>query len=165
MTDEDLMRAALTVAAEGLESGELPIGAVAALDGSIIARAHTAERASGRLLVHADLLALQAVDQLRLSAQERRRTVFAVNLEPCLMCLGAVMSALIGTSLHALDSPSDGAVGLVRGWRRQEEDFPAYRVPRMRGGILAAESRALFGKYVARYPDRGGFTAWARTLA
>jgi tRNA(adenine34) deaminase len=68
MSDEDLMRVALAVAAEGLAAGELPIGAVVALDGVVIARAHTAERASGRLLVHADLLALQAIDELRLPA-------------------------------------------------------------------------------------------------
>jgi len=163
--DVELVRAAIDVAAVGLAAGELPIGAVVALDGKVVASAHTAERASGRLLVHADLLALQTADELRLPVGDRRRLVFAANLEPCLMCLGAAMSAMVGTVLYALDSPSDGAVALAGGWDRRAGDFPAYRLPAIRGGILAEASRALFAEYVRRFPDRGGFTVWAATLA
>jgi len=104
-------------------------------------------------------------DELRLPVGDRRRLVFAANLEPCLMCLGAAMSAMVGTVLYALDSPSDGAVALAGGWDRRAGDFPAYRLPAIRGGILAEASRALFAEYVRRFPDRGGFTAWAATLA
>ncbi len=56
------MQEALKVATEGLEKGELPIGAVVVLDGQIIARAHTAEIAEQRMLVHAELLALLKAD-------------------------------------------------------------------------------------------------------
>jgi tRNA(adenine34) deaminase len=56
------MQEALKVATEGLEKGELPIGAVVVLDGQIIARTHTAEIAEQRMLVHAELLALLMAD-------------------------------------------------------------------------------------------------------
>src|SRR5205823_756976 len=133
---EGFMRDALSVAAQGLESGELPIGAVVVLDGRVIARAHTRERAEERLLVHADLLALEEADRLRPFPGRRRDARLYVTLEPCLMCLGAAMSFMLGEVYYGLESPSDGAVALARGWRRKEEDFPAYRLPRIEGGIL-----------------------------
>ncbi len=57
--DEKFMEQALAVAAESLEKEELPLGAVVVLQGTIIAAAHTRERAQGRFFVHADLLALE----------------------------------------------------------------------------------------------------------
>jgi tRNA(adenine34) deaminase len=160
---EQFMREALKVAAEGLERGELPIGAVVVLDGQVIAAAHTRERAEGRLLVHADLLALEAADRLRPFPGRRRDARLFVTLEPCLMCLGAAMSFFIGGVYYGLESPGDGAVELVRGWPRAEGDFPAYRLPELRGGILREESVELFRAYVERHSS-GAMWEWAKTL-
>src|SRR5579883_2862909 len=117
---EHFMREALKVAREGLEAGELPIGAVVVLDGKVIASAHTREKAEGRLLVHADLLALEEADRLTPFPRRRRDTKLFVNLEPCLMCLGAAMSFFVGEIYYGLESPSDGAVELVRSWQKQD---------------------------------------------
>jgi tRNA(adenine34) deaminase len=62
--DERWMREALAVARQGLAAGELPIGAVVVADGVVIGAAHTQERRQGRLLVHAELLALDAADRV-----------------------------------------------------------------------------------------------------
>ena len=62
--DEAFMQEALNVARRGMKAGELPIGALVVLDGKIIASAHTQEKAQGRLLVHADLLALEQADKI-----------------------------------------------------------------------------------------------------
>src|SRR5579871_3598302 len=118
------MREALNVAATALHRGELPIGAVVVLDDRILAAAHTMERSEKRLLVHADLLALEAADRLPDVAGRRRDVRLYVNLEPCLMCLGAAMSFMLGTIYYGLESPGDGAVQLVRQWERREGDFP-----------------------------------------
>src|SRR5215831_11073194 len=117
MIDEHarFMREALRLAREGMERGELPIGAVVALDGEVLAAAHTRERAERRLLVHADLLALEAADRLGPYRGRRRDTRLYVTLEPCLMCPGAAMSFMIGEVYYGLESPADGAVALVRG--------------------------------------------------
>jgi tRNA(adenine34) deaminase len=166
MSDEHerFMREALNAAADGLESGELPIGAVVVLDGRLIVREHTRERAEGRLLVHADLLALEAADRLQPFPGRRRDARLYITLEPCLMCLGAAMSFMLGEVYFGLESPGDGAVALARSWRRKEEDFPAYRLPRIEGGILRAESLALFREYVARHTS-GAPWEWAKTIA
>jgi tRNA(adenine34) deaminase len=81
------MREALAVARTGLEVGEMPIGAVVVVGDEIVAAAYTQEVTTGRLLVHADLLALEAADKV-ISGRRQRSTLY-VNLEPCLMCLGA----------------------------------------------------------------------------
>jgi tRNA(adenine34) deaminase len=155
---------ALRVAAEGLAAGELPIGAVVVLDDSIVASAYTQERSQGRLLVHADLLALDAAD--RILGDRRRDATLYVTLEPCLCCLGAAMTVMIGTVVYALASPSDGAASFVTAWdeNRRGEDFPAYRMPEVRGSVRRAEAAALFGEYVARSTEENALTQWARSL-
>jgi hypothetical protein len=85
---EHFMREALKVAAEGLGKGELPIGAVVVLDDQILASAHSMEKSQGRLLVHADLLALEAADKIKPFPGNRRDVRMYVTGEPCLMCLG-----------------------------------------------------------------------------
>ena len=160
---EHFMREALRVARAGLERGELPIGAVVVLDDRIIAAAHTAERAERRLLVHAELLALDAADRLHPFPGRRRAVRLFTTLEPCLMCLGAAMSFGVGEIHYALESPGDGAVGLARGWRRDEAAMVSYRAPQLDGGLLRPESLDLFRDYVARHHS-GGMWEWARGL-
>ena len=89
---EHFMRQALAMAHQGLDCGKLPIGAVVVLDDKIIAAAHTMEQSEGRLLVHADLLALEAADKIKPFSGKRRDVKLYVTGEPCLMCLGAAMS-------------------------------------------------------------------------
>jgi tRNA(adenine34) deaminase len=161
---ERFMREALAVAREGLEKGELPIGAVVVLNGQILAAAHTRERAEGRFLVHADLLALEAADRLHPFPGKRREVQLYVNLEPCLMCLGAAMSFFLGEVYYGLESPGDGAVAVVQQWEKKHTDFPGYRVPHIQGGVLREETIALFGEYVARHSS-GAMWEWAKTIA
>jgi tRNA(adenine34) deaminase len=163
-TIEFFMRAALRQAQEGLEKGELPIGAVVVLDDEIISAAHTMERSEGRLLVHADLLALEAADKIRPFPGNRRDARLFVTCEPCLMCLGAAMSFFLGEVIYGHESPGDGAVSLIQHWQRQEADFPGYRVPKIVGGVLRDEAIALFEAYVARHSG-GPVWEWARTIA
>ena len=158
------MRAALDTAREGLEKGELPIGAVVVINDQIIAAAHTQEKSQDRLLVHADLLALEAADHVNPFPGKRRDAKLFVTGEPCLMCIGAAMSFFLGEIYYGHECPSDGAVALVQQWRRKEEDFPGYRVPKIVGGILRNEAIALFKEYVVRYPLSTTWK-WAKTIA
>ena len=161
---EGFMREALHMARIGLASGELPIGAVVVLGGQVIAAAHTEERAQGRLLVHADLLALEAADRLRPFPGQRRDAALFVTGEPCLMCLGAALSFFLGAVYYGHECPGDGAVSLVRGWQREEEAFPNYRLPEIEGGVLRDDGIALFREYAARH-SQGALWEWAKTIA
>ena len=162
---ETYMRQALALAETALERGELPIAALVVLEGRVIAAAHTAERREGRLLVHAELLALEQADRLKPFPGRRREAALYTNLEPCLMCLGAAMSFQLGAIYYALESPSDGAAALAQGWQRDEEAFPGYQVPVLTGGLLRQDSLCLFQQWVERNPPGGPLWEWARSLA
>jgi len=157
------MKQALALAAEALELGEFPIGAVIVLDGRVIAQGTTSEQREKRFLGHAELVALEEADRLGLSFNERRAAQLYTNLEPCLMCLGAAMSFYLGEIYFSLESPADGAVNLVRGWVRKEEDMPGYQLPKITGGLLRKESIALFQKYISLH-ESGTMRDWAATL-
>ena len=163
--DERGMREALAVAREGLGAGEVPIGAVVILDGEIIGRAYTQEQTQRRLIVHADLLALEEADRA-LGRRRRRAAALYVTLEPCLMCLGAAMTAMIGTVVYALESPSDGGVSAARIWdeHRARDDFPDYHLPVLRSGVLRDASIEILREYADTHDRDDAYRRWVRTL-
>ncbi|HZD97130.1 MAG TPA: nucleoside deaminase [Micromonosporaceae bacterium] len=163
MTPDDMVAAAIDVADTGMAAGELPIGAVVVMGDDIVAQSHTRERGIGRRLVHADLLAMIAADERLGFAKRPAPLALAVNLEPCVMCLGAAMTLGVAEVFYALESPGDGGTGIAAQWRNSP-DTPFFRTPTMTGGIRRAQARDQFRRYCAAAPD-SGFKTWARTLA
>jgi tRNA(adenine34) deaminase len=153
---------ALAVAEAGLAAGEQPIGAVVVLGDEVVARAYTQEKARGRRLVHADLLAMIEADEALGFGHRPHPLRLAVTLEPCVMCLGAAMALGVREVYYALDSPSDGGAGIAASWR-QSPDAPWFAAPVMVGGIRREESRELFRRYCAAAPD-SAMRRWASTL-
>ena len=155
---------ALRVAEAGLFRGELPIAAVIVVDDEIIAEAHTQERSQGRLLVHAELLALDVAD--RVLGSRRREAALYTTLEPCLGCLGAAMTAKVGTIVYGLSAPSDGAAEFARRWDREGrvDEFPGYYLPAIRGGVLRDQCADLFAQYVAASALGNPLAVWAHSL-
>ncbi len=149
------MRLTLSLAKEAMAHGECPIAAIVFLGDDIIAQSYTKEFSERRLLVHAELNALLDADLKRYSFEERKRLQLFTNLEPCMMCMGAAMSSFIGEIYYALESPSDGAVEIAQKWNPQSDDFAAYRLPKITGGILRKESQALFGEFAEKCPPGG----------
>jgi tRNA(adenine34) deaminase len=139
------MRLTLSLAREAMSAGECPIAAVVFLDDEIIAQSWTKEFSERRLLVHAELNALTDADIKRYPFKDRKRMQLFTNLEPCMVCLGAAMSSFIGEVYFALESPSDGAVGMARAWN-----------PEITSGILREESKALLAAFPAAYRSRRG---------
>jgi tRNA(adenine34) deaminase len=163
MTPDDLVRAAIDVAEEGMAQGEMPIGAVVETGGRIIARAFTRDVSLGRRLVHADLLAMIEADELLGWGPRPHPVRLAVNLEPCLMCLGAAMALKVTDVYYGLESPADGGSAVAANWPVSPE-LPWYRPPAITGGIHRAEARDQFRRYRDSAPD-SAFRTWAATLA
>jgi tRNA(adenine34) deaminase len=158
-----MVGAALSAAEAGLAAGELPIGAVVVMGDEVVGWAYTQDSSRNRRLVHADLLAMITADE-RLGWSRRPHPLpLAVNLEPCVMCLGAAMTLGIGEVYYPLDSPGDGAASVVAGWQ-PHPDMPWYAAPVVAGGIRQEESRSLFRRYCRTAKD-SGFRRWAETLA
>jgi tRNA(adenine34) deaminase len=164
MSHDYFMKKALAIAQQAMNEGELPIGAVIVCNEKIVASSSTKEKAFGRWLVHAELLALEEADKMKPYPGKRRESRIYTTLEPCMMCLGACMSFNIGEIYFALESPGDGAVDLVRSWNRKNSDMPSYKTPNIQGGLLRQESIELFKQYTLMNSS-GGLWDWAKTLA
>ena len=92
MTDEQLMQAALEEAHAAAALGEVPVGAVVAKDGEIIARAHNLRESGKNAIYHAELLAIDAACKA-LGGWRLWQCELFVTLEPCPMCSGAIINS------------------------------------------------------------------------
>ena len=164
LSTTEKMGITIQLAEEAMNKGECPIAAAVFLDNEMIAGSFTKEFSEKRFLVHAELNALIEVDMKQYSYPERTRMQLFTNLEPCMMCMGAAMSSFIGEIYYALESPSDGAVKLAQEWNPQSDDFAAYKVPKVQGGLLREESKDLFRNFADKCED-GGMKAFAQGLA
>jgi tRNA(adenine34) deaminase len=142
---EALMREALAEAAAAGEAGELPIGAVVAVNGEVVARGRARHHAAHSQVAHAELDALRAGGEPLLTCHDE--AVLVSTLEPCPMCLGAAVMADVP---HVVFGAYDTLAG-VRGML----DIPYVRrhIVTYRGGVLADESRALVERYAPKMLD------------
>src|SRR5712692_679058 len=106
---DDLMSAALDEARRARDAGEVPIGAVVAIDGAIVGRGFNQPLSSGDPTAHAEIVAIRdaarAVGNYRLTG-----ATLCVTIEPCLMCVGALVHARIDTLVYGAAEPKSGAV-------------------------------------------------------
>lgn len=107
--DEDFMRRALELAAEGGRQGEVPVGAVLVVDGEIVGEGFN--RPLGRCdpSAHAEIEALRAA-AARLGNYRLPGSTLYVSLEPCTMCAGALVHARVARLVYAATEPRSGAV-------------------------------------------------------
>ncbi|MET0554900.1 MAG: tRNA adenosine(34) deaminase TadA [Vicinamibacteria bacterium] len=137
-THEACMRLALDEARRAQEAGEVPVGAVLVADGSIVGRGFNQPIGSLDPTAHAEIVALrQAAVAL---ANYRLVGVTAyVTLEPCLMCVGALLNARVATVVYGAPEPKWGAVrSLVR-----LDELPLTHRFAVVPGILEDECRQL----------------------
>jgi tRNA(adenine34) deaminase len=115
MAFEALMAAALEEAARAREAGEVPIGALVSLDGEIIGRGFNQPISSGDPTAHAEIVAIRDAAK-RMGNYRLTGATLCVTIEPCLMCVGALVHARIGTLVYGAAEPRSGAVvSTVRG--------------------------------------------------
>ena len=91
---EKMMLEALAEARKAFDEGEIPVGAVIALDGEIIARAHNLREQTGDPTAHAEVLAIRQAAE-KLGGRRLDRCTLYVTLEPCPMCAGAMVMACL----------------------------------------------------------------------
>ena len=136
---DEWMDAALGEARRAREAGEVPIGAVVALDRSIVGRGFNQPISSGDPTAHAEIVAIRDAAR-HLGNYRLTGAVLCVTIEPCLMCVGALVHARIAMLVYGAAEPRSGAiVSAVRG-----AELPGlnHRVEVV-GGIREAECREL----------------------
>jgi len=114
--DEEFMAEALAEARRSLSQDEFPVGAVVVLDDAVVAaRGHWTGGAVGRLLDHAEMLALMEVERTGkvLRRHERQAATLYTTLEPCALCMAAAMFFLLGRAVYAAEASVDGGTNLL----------------------------------------------------
>ena len=145
MTDHELMGAALAEAEKAAALGEVPVGAVVARRGEIVAAAHNTRETEKNAVHHAELLAIdracQALEGWRLWECE-----LFVTLEPCPMCAGAILNSRIRRVVYGAADPKAGCCGSVTDLFA----LPFNHHPVVERGLRAEEASALLADFFVR---------------
>jgi tRNA(adenine34) deaminase len=112
MNYELFMGEALAEAQLALERGEQPIAAVAVVDEAMVARAHDKVEQADDPTAHAVIVALRAASRRLGRSRLRDATIFS-TVEPCAMCVGALLESDVEALVFALPNTRDGAAGTV----------------------------------------------------
>jgi len=139
MDFEALMAAALEEAHRAQEAGEVPIGALVSLGGEIVGRGFNQPISSGDPTAHAEIVAIRDAAR-RVGNYRLTGAVLCVTIEPCLMCVGAMVHARIGTLVYGAAEPRTGSV--VSAVRAAELPGLNHRVEVI-GSVREAECREL----------------------
>ena len=149
MSDEDFMKLAVLEAEKAAAEDEIPVGAVAVLDGKVIASEHNRMEQLHDATAHAEVLLIRKVSSIIGDWRLSDVTIY-VTKEPCVMCGGAMVNAHLKKVVYGLRDPRSGAdtLNLLRN--------PAllYQV-QSTGGILEEECKKHFQAFFIRRRKEG----------
>jgi len=145
MTDEAFMRRALELAQRAQAEGEVPVGAVVALEEKILGEGWNRPIAASDPTAHAEIQAMRAAS-CALSNYRLTGATLYVTLEPCVMCVGAMFHARIGRVVFGASDPKTGAAGSVVDLFKNEK---LNHQAQIQGGVLASECGALLSRFFA----------------
>lgn len=117
--DQDWMEISLQEAAAAAALGEVPVGALVVHDGVIIGRGHNLRESSNDPTSHAEMIAIRQAAATLGSWRLLDCTLY-VTLEPCVMCMGAIILARIPRLVFGCRDPRVGAVGSIYDFSQDE---------------------------------------------
>lgn len=133
------MELALEEAERALALGEVPVGAVLLWEGRVLARGHNLREARADPLAHAECLVIAEAAE-RLGRWRLAGAALVVTLEPCPMCMGAILQARIPLLVYGAADPRAGAAGSL--YDLSDDPRLNHRVE-VRRGVRADEASAL----------------------
>ena len=140
------MREALAEARLAGEAGEVPVGAVVVIDEAIVGRGHNQPISTSDPTAHAEIVALR--DAARRIGNYRLTGAFLyVTVEPCIMCVGAMVHARIGTIVFGAHEPKAGALESTQ--RAHEHTALNHRLAAV-SGVLAGECGDLMRQFFVK---------------
>lgn len=137
------MRAALALARDAAARGEVPVGAVVVLDGSIVGEGWNQPISAQDPTAHAEIVALRDAGR-RLGNYRLTGAELYVTIEPCQMCVGAMVHARIARVVYGAAESKAGAVESAM--RAHEHPALNHRMAAV-GGVLEPECRALMQEF------------------
>jgi tRNA(adenine34) deaminase len=143
--DGHFMRVALELAQRGQQAGEVPIGAVVVIDGAIIGEGFNRPIGAHDPTAHAEIVAMRQA-AARIGNYRLTGATLYVTIEPCMMCVGAMVHARIARLVYGAREPKAGAVESTQ--RAHEQPSLNYRIDAV-GGVLEEECRTLIQAFFA----------------
>ena len=137
------MRLALAEAAKAREAGEVPVGAVVVVDEVVAGAGFNQPISSNDPTAHAEIVALRAA-AARLGNYRLTNCTLYVTVEPCLMCVGAMVHARVGHVVFGATEPKAGAI--VSMTRAHELSGLNHRLE-VTGGVLEDECREVMQEF------------------
>lgn len=137
------MRRALRLAAQAAVAGEVPVGALIVFENRVIGEGANCPLGSSDPTGHAEIVALRMAGLARSNYRLPNCTLY-VTVEPCTMCVGALIHARIASLVFGASEPKAGAV--VSRLRLLDQDHFNHRIG-WRGGVLADEAGALMANF------------------
>lgn len=143
--DQDIifMQDAIVEAEAAHALGEVPIGAVVVFEGEIIGRGHNLRETSNDPTTHAEMVAIRQAAE-KIGHWRLLETTLYVTLEPCVMCMGAIILARIPQLVYACRDPRAGAVGSIYDFAQDERFNHKVEVTE---GVLGAECSQLLSGF------------------
>ncbi len=143
VTDNEFMRIALDEARAALSEGEVPVGAVVAVGGEVISRAHNRREAANDPTAHAEVLALREAG-MRLGSWRMADAAVYITKEPCVMCAGALMHARVARVIYGAPDPKYGAAWSL--YNILEDERLNHRAV-VKAGVLGEECLSLLREF------------------
>ena len=153
------MAEALRLARAAGEAGEVPVGAVVVVAGEVVGRGANQPIRTHDATAHAEIVALRDAS-VRLGNYRLAGATMYVTVEPCAMCVGALVHARVGRVVFGATEPRAGAMESTQ--RAHEHPALNHRMTVM-SGVRAAECRALMQAFFAARRDVGSVAAGAKS--
>jgi tRNA(adenine34) deaminase len=143
MNDEVWMQHALELAKQAEAAGEVPVGAVIVLNGDLIAEGWNQPISSSDPTAHAEIIALRQAGE-KLGNYRLLDTELYVTLEPCPMCVGAILHARVKRVIYAATDPKTGALGGAYDLLNSVGHNHSFEVTK---GVMQEQSRAMLQNF------------------
>lgn len=149
-TDEEFMCLALAQAEEAARQDEVPVGAVVVANGVVVGSGFNQRESRQNPLCHAEIAAIDAAAK-RLGSWRLSDCAIYVTLEPCIMCVGAILQARIARLVFGCLDAKAGAVESL--YRLCEDRRLNHQLPVV-GGVLANEAGAVLSEFFTHLRTR-----------
>ncbi|MCF8158096.1 MAG: tRNA adenosine(34) deaminase TadA [Burkholderiaceae bacterium] len=145
MTEQDqiFMQAAIALAKQAAENGEVPVGAVVVKDGKIIGRGCNSPIGLNDPSAHAEILALRDAAN-NIGNYRLVDCTLYVTLEPCAMCSGAIQHSRIANLVYGASDIKTGACGSVINLMAEEK---LNHHTKVKSGVLADETGQILSEF------------------
>ncbi len=142
-SDIDFMKIALREAEIALNKGEIPVGAVIVINGSIISKSHNKKESSLDPTAHAETLAIREA-ALKIGNWRLNEATLYVTKEPCIMCAGAILNSRLSKLVFGCPDNKGGAA--ISLYQLLSDNRLNHRVEVI-SGVLESESRELLKRF------------------